>query len=73
MILQGKGTLVVVMFIFIIIMRYLAQICALADIANTVFISKTSQKSFQKSPFPSPLPSPQMLHKQDSGVLTWKV
>lgn len=73
MILQGKGMLVVVMFIFIITTRYFAQICALADIANTVFISKTSQKSFQKSPFPPPLPSPQILHKQASGVLTWKV
>lgn len=71
--LQGKGALVVVMFIFIIATRYLAQICALADTANTVFISKTSQKSILKSLFPPPLPSPQMIHKQASGVLTWKV
>lgn len=65
--------LVMVMFIFIITTRYLAQICALANIDNTIFISKTSQKSFQKSPFPPPLPSPQVLHKKASGVLTWKV
>lgn len=67
--LQGKGMLVVVMFIFIITTRYLAQVCALADTANTVFVSKLSQKSFQKS-FPSPLPCPQMLLKEASGVLT---
>lgn len=49
MILQGKGTLVVVMFMITITRRDFAQICALADTANTVYISKTSQKSFQKS------------------------
>lgn len=37
------------------------------------FHSKTSQKSFQKSPFSPPLPYPQILHKEASGVLTWKV
>lgn len=49
MILQGKGTLVVVMFMITITRRDFAQICALADTTNTVYISKTSQKSFQKS------------------------
>lgn len=57
MILQGKGILVAVILIFIITKMYLAQICSLVTIANTVFISKTSQKSFQKSPFPPPFAS----------------
>lgn len=73
MILQGKGMLVVLMFIFMIPARYLAQICALADTANTVFISKTSQKTSKILLFPAPLPSTQVLHKQVSGMLTWKV
>lgn len=64
MILQVKSMLVVVMFIFIITTRYLAHICALADIANTVSIPKLVRKASKSLLFPLPSLTPKYFIKK---------